>query len=317
MTRTRLAAVGASLATVCLLVTWAAPANAGWRVHNENDFTLMTPPPGGTELQTCTDSVVGEAGWGSFVSPEQPAPDPIPSSATTPANYELWKAPPGFSSMGDGLEEVDGSGNVTGYVFFDLNGNESHATLVKYFTTANRALLPTPVPVNDGDPAGDYWIYSSVGFDEAITGVSAGDVLGLRPVGTFVWSDLTAIDCSTASGYTFSGFFAPVDNQPTVNVGRIGRTYPVKFALADSSGATVSDLSAVESVMVHSKKCGAFCKLPKDKLETSVTGQTGLSFNAATGQFVYNWKAAATGCYTLTVNLADGQSFSANFRINK
>ena len=147
--------------------------------------------------------------------------------------------------------------------------------------------------------------------------MAAGDVLGLKPTGGAVFIDLSAVDCSTSSGYTFSGFFAPVDNQPTVNVGRIGRTYPVKFALADSSGATVSDLSAVEGVTVQSKKCGAFCKLPHDKLETSVTSATGLSFNTATGQFVYNWKAAATGCYTLTVNLADGQSFSANFRINK
>ena len=317
MTRTRLVAVGASLATVCLVVTWAAPANAGWRVHNANDVTQMTAPPGGTEDQTCSDSLVGETGWSIFVSPEEPAPDPIPSSAFTGVNYELWKPPPGFASMNEGVEQVDSNGNTTGWTFFDLNGDPHPATLIKAFTTANRTALPAPEPINGGPPTRDVYVFTTAPFDEAISGVAAGDVLGLKPTGGAVFIDLSAVDCSTSSGYTFSGFFAPVDNQPTVNVGRIGRTYPVKFALADSSGATVSDLSAVEGVTVQSKKCGAFCKLPHDKLETSVTSATGLSFNTATGQFVYNWKAAATGCYTLTVNLADGQSFSANFRINK
>ena len=89
----------------------------------------------------------------------------------------------------------------------------------------------------------------------------------------------------------------------------------MKFSLTDASGASVSDLSAVDEVVVQSKTCRGFCNLPTDKLETWVNGPTGLSYDAATGQFVYNWKAPARGCYTLTFVLSDGQSFQANFRI--
>ena len=190
MTRTRLASLGAMLATVSLLVVWASPAEARWKVHNANDVTQMTAPSGGTENQTCTDSLVGETGWSTFVSPEEPAPDPIPSSAFTGVNYELWKPPPGFASMNEGVEQVDANGNTTGYLFFDLNGNESAATLVKAFTTANRTLLPAPEPINGGPPTGDVYVFTTAPFNEAISGVGAGDTLGLKPTGGATFIDL-------------------------------------------------------------------------------------------------------------------------------
>jgi hypothetical protein len=69
MMRTRLVAVGVALSTTALLVAFATPAEARWKIHNGNDVSQMTPPPGGTEEQTCSDRLVGEAGWSLFVSP--------------------------------------------------------------------------------------------------------------------------------------------------------------------------------------------------------------------------------------------------------
>ena len=162
-----------ALSTVSLLVVAASPADAGWRVHNSNDVTQMTAPPGGTEDQTCSDRLVGETGWSVFVSPDEPAPDPLPSSAFTGVNYELWKAPPGFASMNEGVEQFDANGNIVGYSFFDLNGNEFSATQVKAFTTAPRAALAQPIPLNGGPPTGDVYVFTTAPFDEALTGVVA------------------------------------------------------------------------------------------------------------------------------------------------
>jgi len=315
MVRTRLTPLGIALSTAALLIVAASPADAVWKVHNSNDVTQMTPPPGGTEDQTCSDQLLGETGWSVFVSPDEPAPDPLPSSAFTGVNYELWKAPSGFASMNEGVEQFDTNGNVVGYSFFDLNGNEFSATQVKAFTTAPRAALAQPIPLNGGPPTGDVYVFTTAEFDEALSGVIPGDTLGLKPTGGATFLDLTAVECAAPPSYTFSGFFAPVDNPSTVNVGRAGRTYPVKFSLADASGATVSDLSAIEDVVVQRKKCAAFCNLPTDRLEVAVSGGTSLRYNAATGRFIYNWKTLSRGCYTLTVVLTDGQSFEALFRL--
>jgi hypothetical protein len=315
MIRTRIGALGVALACAAVLTVGAAPALAKWSVHNSNDVTQMTSPPGGTEDQTCSDRLVGETGWSVFVSPDTPAPDPLPPGAFTGVNYELWKAPPGFSNMNEAVEEFDPDGNFLGYTFFDLNGDPFPATQVKAFTTAPRVALPQPIPVNGGPPTGDVYVFTAADFDEALSGVAPGDSLGLKPTGGATFLTLTAVDCSTSSGYTFNGFFAPVDNAPIVNVGRAGYTYPVKFSLTDASGAPVSDLGAIEDVQVQRKKCAAICNLPTDRLETSVTGGTSLRYDAATGRFVFKWKTPARGCYKLTVVLADGQSFPALFRL--
>jgi hypothetical protein len=49
---------------------------------------------------------------------------------------------------------------------------------------------------------------------------------------------------------SFSGFESPVDNPPIVNVGKGGRSYPLKFALRDEQGELVSALAAVQRIRV-------------------------------------------------------------------
>jgi hypothetical protein len=45
-----------------------------------------------------------------------------------------------------------------------------------------------------------------------------------------------------ASRYTFTGFFSPVDNPPTVNVAKAGSAIPVKFSLGGNRAWTSSPL---------------------------------------------------------------------------
>ena len=61
----------------------------------------------------------------------------------------------------------------------------------------------------------------------------------------------------------FGGFVQPVDNRPTTNTGRTGRTYPVKFQILDKNGTLVTDLAAVDSIKSKAVPCGSFWGRPQ------------------------------------------------------
>jgi hypothetical protein len=105
--------------------------------------------------------------------------------------------------------------------------------------------------------------------------------------------------------YGFDGFRQPVDNPPILNIAQAGRTIPVKWALLDAAGNSVSQLSAVTSVSVATVQCPSEAT---DTIETTVAdGLAGLTYDTAGKQFIFNWKTTKgwTGCRRLIVQLAD------------
>jgi predicted dienelactone hydrolase len=115
--------------------------------------------------------------------------------------------------------------------------------------------------------------------------------------------------------HSFGGFRAPIDNPPTVNTGKAGKTYPVKFQVRDENEALVTHLNAVTSIAHKPVACGSFSGELTHALETTATGGTSLRFED--DQFVYNWNTPTTsGCYVLLVTLADGHLHNANFMLN-
>jgi PKD repeat protein len=117
--------------------------------------------------------------------------------------------------------------------------------------------------------------------------------------------------------YPFSGFYAPVDHPDVaVNVAKAGSGIPVKFSLGGDRGLQIFADGYPKSV-------GFRCDISDtpDVVEQTVNAtNSGLTYDAASGQYVYVWKTDkgwAGSCRRLTVRLADGTDHVADFKFVK
>lgn len=121
-------------------------------------------------------------------------------------------------------------------------------------------------------------------------------------------SDISATGCHPLA---ISGFYQPVDMGGTYNIVKGGSTVPMKFEIFDGA-AELTDTTIV-SVKAEPIACPDG-DATTDIIETTMAGDTALRYDAAAGQFIYNWKTPKTaGCYKLTVTAVDGPAISANF----
>jgi hypothetical protein len=107
------------------------------------------------------------------------------------------------------------------------------------------------------------------------------------------------------------GFTSPIDAPPTVNVARAGSTVPVNFTIGGSFGLGI--LAGTPQTVKYNCESGA----PSDDVELTSSANSGLTFNATTGIYQYNWKTAknATGCFRFELRLTDGSLHVALFRL--
>lgn len=186
------------------------------------------------------------------------------------------------------------------------------------FVTHNGVTTYTPL-VNDGPencctaPSGGFSYTGSVSLN-----VQSGDTYGFTFGGSNYDSDAVLQGTlQVSSNYVTSGFLAPVQNAPTVNVGKAGRTYPLKWQLQDANGQYISTLSAVQNMQVNSVACDTWSGDPSTATSTDATGGTSLRYDSTSNQYVYNWQSpSSAGCYVVTVTLDSGQTLTADFNLS-
>ena len=116
-----------------------------------------------------------------------------------------------------------------------------------------------------------------------------------------------------APSFTFTGFFAPIQNLPVVNRAKAGQGIPVKFSLGGNQG-----LDIFAPGFPASQQIACDGSAPIDEVDVTVSaGGSSLSFDATTNVYTYVWKTEASWagtCRSLTVRLTDGTERSAHFR---
>ena len=202
------------------------------------------------------------------------------------------------------------------------------------FTTAPRNIDKTAPVVSIVSPenGANYGFYQDVIGDYSCTDLSllscVGPTANGAPVNTrtagartfkVTGKDLalftTAVTHSftVASLFNFTGFLAPANDPPTLNLVARGSLVPIRWQLPDGHGGFVTNPASFTSASVGSLTCGSAPVVP---FNDAASGPAGIAFDSATNTFTYNWQTGAswTGCRKLTIKLRDNTLHELRFR---
>lgn len=137
---------------------------------------------------------------------------------------------------------------------------------------------------------------------------------------TDVAGNETKVEVHYTVVYDFGGFYSPLDNpgpaNDVYNIVKAGSAVPAKFDLAGSQG-----LAIFADGFPTSQQIPVVAGVDGDVIEETVTaGQSGLSYDALSGQYTYVWKTQKSWAKTdrkLIVELVDGTQHTALFRFTR
>ena len=146
-----------------------------------------------------------------------------------------------------------------------------------------------------------------------ITDPTSLDTANNRVCGTTTsFSAFTLFDAK----YPFTGFFQPVDNLPTVNAVKAGAAVPVKFSLGGDLGLNIFTSGYPKTQLMQCVTGESI-----DTIEETVSaGGNSVSYDAATGQYIYVWrteKSWGNSCRELQLKFTDGEMYTARFTLRK
>jgi len=223
---------------------------------------------------------------------------------------------------------TEGAG-VTGKVVVTDNAGNS----ATYTSVARNIDKSVPV-VTFASPAegATYGFYQDVVADYSCADTSlvscaapnpSGELINTRTAGarTFKVTAKDSVSFTTAethaftveSQFNFDGFLGAVQAPPTLNLVTRGSLVPIRWQLPDGHGGSVTNPTSFTSATVGSLTCGSAPAVP---LNDSSDAPAGISFDAATNSFIYNWQTSSswTGCRKLTIKLRDSSLYELRFK---
>jgi len=300
-------------------------------------FTCSATSEGGISSQSVTVKRDATKPTVSFGSTTPAANGNGWSSTDVSFSYTAGDATSGVASAMPGSPAVvtgEGVALLNAVTVIDQAGNsESFPTpAVNIDRTAPTVAIATPADgasyLLDGQLLAGYSCSDALsGIAGCVGPVANGASVGTDAAGDFAFT-VTATDAAgsatsrtthysiAAAGFSFGGFFSPIDNPPIVNTVKAGRAVPVKWSLRNDNGGYVSDPATFQSLTSQAVSCSSGA--PSDEIEESMTsGSSGLQYDSLTKQFQYNWKTTSGWkgtCRQLALELSDGQQKYASFR---
>jgi hypothetical protein len=217
----------------------------------------------------------------------------------------------------------------------DQAGNYSAGTTVSgNVDTAKPVVnLTCPTSVILGSSASGTWTASDPGEANAASGIAPGVGSGSIALNTSTigphygtvpagaskdnvghFSDASN-ECSYNVTFSFTGFFAPVDNNDVCNVVKAGSAVPIKFSLHGYQGMNIFQPGYPKVI------AGTCAGMPLDSVEETVTaGGSSLNYDSTADQYIYVWKtdkAWAGKAMRFEFYLADGSYHYARFTFTK
>lgn len=118
------------------------------------------------------------------------------------------------------------------------------------------------------------------------------------------------------TGFTFLGFFQPIDNLPVMNSVKGGATVPVKWRLKGQGGLEITDVAAVDAARLEASPINCSGTVALD-IEFTMTGGTSLRYDPTAPQYILNWQTPKQPgtCWQLDVPFMDGTVRSAQFKL--
>jgi probable HAF family extracellular repeat protein len=200
-----------------------------------------------------------------------------------------------LGGLSSGAQDVNDPGQVVGSA--GISSNERHAFL---YSNGQMVDLTSLIPSDSG------WT-----LETAFAINNRGQIVGRGYHNGLARGFLL----TPQKNYTFSGFFRPVDNPPTMNVVKAGSAVPLRFSLGGDEALHIFAEGDPNSRKIE---CSSSASPLDDPEQTLSAGTSGLSYDAATERYTYAWKtkkAWASSCRQLQMKLDDGTVHTANFRI--